>query len=153
MTEFFYAVTVEDAKIVAKRGAILSPLMMERAWLQEIKEKDKSYYETLTKEKTIDQVAHSLASADVQSEEHINQILLTHSLTYSLLRLAKNHEPKIILGINFNHPKTLFVPVPGPIYLSQLADVRLYEDAIEHKKDLVKAFSKYTKNFYVVKKK
>lgn len=153
MTQFFYGATAEDAKTMAVRGAILSPLMLERAWLQQLKEKDKDYYDELIKGKSIDSVAYDLALTDVQSKEHINKILLTRSVTHSLLRLARSQEPKVILGLEFNHPPTMFVPVPGPIYLEQLTDVRLYEDAMEHKTELMKAFGKYTDKFYLVKKK
>ncbi len=153
MTQFFYGSTVEDAKIIAKRGAILAPIPLYRAWLQFMKTEEPDYYEELVKGKSIDIMAQEFAQSNIATKDNIDKIILTHSVSHSLLRLAKLNEPKIVLGVEINNPPTSFLSLPGPIYLNKLTDVRLYEDAIEHKKDLMKAFANYTKNFYLVKKK
>ncbi len=153
MTQFYYGATVENAKIMAVRGAILSPLLMERAWLQYMKYEEPDYYEELVKGKTLDSVARELALTEVP-EDQIDKIILTHSVTHSLLRLAKSQEQKIVLGLSVDHPPALFLPLPGPVYLeNQLTGVHLYEDAVERKKEITDAFKQYTKNFYIVRKK
>ncbi len=153
MTRFFYGTTVENAKIMAAGGTILSPLMMERAWLQDLKQTEKDYYDELLKGKTLDQVAKELALTNVLAKDNIDHILLTYRVSHALIRLAKSREPKIVLGVNVHHPPAQFISLPGPIYLDQLEDVRLYEEAVEQKSDIINAFKKYTKNFYLVKKK
>lgn len=153
MTEFFYGTILAEAMLMAKRGAILSPVKMEGAWLQDLRQTDKEYYDQLLKDKTLDQVAKELALTNALAGGNIDQILLTHRVSHALLRLAKSKEPKIVLGVNIHNPPEQFVSLPGPIYLNQLTNVRLYEEAIEQKTEIIKAFSQYTKNFYVVKKK
>jgi hypothetical protein len=153
MTQFFYGTVVEEAMLIAKRGAILSPVKMEGAWLQDLKQTEKEYYDDLLKGKTLDQVAKELALTNVLAKDNIEQILLTHSVSLAVLRLARSKEPKIVLGVNVHHPPAQFISLPGPIYLDQLEDVRLYEEAVEQKSDIINAFKKYTKNFYLVKKK
>ncbi len=153
MTQFFYGTVVEEAMLIAKRGAILSPVKIEGAWLQDLKQTEKEYYNELLQGKTLDQVAKELALTNVLAKDNIDQIILTHSVSHSLIRLAKSKEPKIILGVNVHHPPEQFISLPGPIYLDQLEDVRIYENAIEQKSDIIKAFRKYTDKFYMVKKK
>ncbi len=153
MTQFFYGTIVEEAMLIAKRGAILSPVKMEGAWLQDLKRTDKEYYNELLKGKTLDQVAKELSLTNVLAKDNIDQIVLTHSVSHALIRLAKSKEPKIVLGVNVHNPPAQFITLPGPIYLNQLEDVRIYENAIEQKKDIIKAFGKYTDKFYLVKKK
>jgi hypothetical protein len=153
MTQFFYGTVVEDAMLIARRGAILSPVKMEGAWLQDLKQTDKEYYDQLLTGKTLDQVAKELALTNVLATDNIDQIVLTHSVSHALIRLAKSKEPKIVLGVNVHNPPAQFITLPGPIYLNQLEDVRIYENAIEQKKEIIEAFGKYTDKFYLVKKK
>src|SRR5574342_230629 len=155
MTKFYYCTTVDEAVIIAQRGRILSPVAGERAWLKETQQLDTEYYNDLMKGKTLDGLAHELALTDLPPEKamEIEYITLADSINKALLLMIRNKEPKVVLSADINHPKETIVHIPGPLYVDGDTEVHIYQEAIEHKTDLMKAFGKYTKRFFHVKKK
>jgi len=157
MTQFFYGTILPDALTIAQRGAIVSPLVEKSfAWLNELSNKEKDYYDELVGRKQVIDLAHEIAKTELATgKEKENQyIFLVSSVTAAIVQArTRGTEPKIILGIDIDHERARFAKWPETIYLDKLVDVRLYEKATEHSTAIEKAFGKYTKCFYVVKSK
>ncbi len=159
MTEFFYGTTVNEALHIAKQGKILSPVMQEKSWLNEIKKTQPDYYRELVGQKSLEDVAAELATTSISpgQEEYINEVTLVDSISLALLQAARKKEPKVVLGFDLNRPKTRIERVPSQLYINCIADVFVTDEALPHANEIFKAYKVYgiTKEHFqhIVKKK
>jgi hypothetical protein len=145
MTKFFYGTTIEGAILIAKQGKILSPVMQEKSWLNDVKKSQPDYYAELVNGKTIEEVAANLAKTNIASgqEQYINQVTLVDSIQLALLQMARSKKPKIVLAFELNRPKTRIERVPSQLYIHDLTDILLTDEAVPRAAEIVKAYKAY----------
>ena len=145
MTQFFYGTTVEGALLIAKQGKVLSPVMQEKSWLNDIKKTQPDYYKTVVGDKRLEDVAMELANTNIApgQEAYMNQVTLVDSLTLALLQTARIKEPKVVLNFDINRPKVRIERVPNQLYIHDLTDVFLTEEAVPRAAEIVKAYEAY----------
>jgi len=152
MTQYYYGTHLEKAIEIARNGVILSPLLEQRAWLNDVRRKDPEYYAELVGSANPEAVARQLVSTESpRLAETMDSVILVNRRSLALLQATK--APKLVLRLDMERGNGPFLQVPGKLFLrGNLACVGLDESALEHKVAIYRAFKDYTDCYELIRK-
>lgn len=148
MTLFYYGTTVPVAITISEHGAIFSPLMKQRHYLNELRIAQPALYQKKFGNRPLEEVADKIVRETIapEQEAYINQVTLVNTIQLALIQPGKTEDAKLVLGFHVHQPPARFARIPVQLDLQYIVSMHLTEEAMPDEHELKKAYAPYFAN-------
>ncbi len=148
MTLFYYGTTVPVAITIAEQGAIFSPVMKQRHYLNELRIAQPALFQKKFGNRPLEETADKIVRETIapEQEAYINQVTLVNTIQLALIQPGKTEDAKLVLGFNVHQPPARFARIPVQLDLQYIVSMHLTEEAIQDQHELKEAYAPYFAN-------